>query len=349
MSSNVPLIGEFSDGVITKCNANVVGEYDLDPTYNGVTITEFGKSSCAEINGLTKLDLSRTYIQTINSSAFIKCLCLQTIILPETLTYIGYNAFAHSNLSTLKLPDDIIYFNSGAVNQVLELESINISNSNIYLSEQGFLFDIAKTSLIFCPRHVVSVDEIPFFDNITTIADCALTSTKIVLFVGKHALRSLINKAFHAMRYLITIDLSSTNISVLPAECFWGSSFVNLYLPIYLKVIQTNTFYLCSNLKLLVLYSNITSIQSNIISECRSLKKIVYFGVTDFSEVSMFKEESLRKKVQVFVTEFYQYSQFGYINVNKNWYRQIYQTYNFKSMNHIPFSFVFISLFLIYK
>ena len=346
MSSGVPLIDEFSNGVITKCNSNANGEYILESSYNGFTITEFGKLSCTEITGITKIDLSRTQIQSIKDGAFLRCSGLASIILPDSLTFIGYNSLAHTNLSTLQLPDNILYFDSGSVNQILFLESIEISNSQKYLSEQGFLFDITKTTLIFCPRHVASVDEIPFFESITTISDCALTSTKIVSFVGGSALTSLNGKIFHAMGYLITINLTYTNITTIQSNCFRGCSFIHLYLPMCLQTIQTNAFYFCSRLKILVLYSNVISLQSNMISECVNLKKIIYFGVMDFSNAAIFQEESMKYKVKVFVTEFYPYSQFAYINVNINWYRRVFSTCGSKPMNQTLLHFILISLLL---
>ena len=339
------LIAEFSEGIILKCNPEAEGEFDLNPYYNGELITIFGVNSCKKCKNITKLNLSRTQIQIINVSAFQECTSLNTIILPQTLIKIDDNALAHTPIEALDLPDGIKVFVSGSVNQASSLLEINIKNNQNYVSEKGFLLDTDKTILYFCPRNVTSFDQIPHYQQITTIADCAFTKTKIVRFIGTPNLTTLILKAFHAMDEIVTIDISKTNIMNLPEHCFWGSNAINIFLPSCLTAIESQTFYLCRQLKMLVLYSNIMNIGNNAVRECDKLQKIFYFGTSDFSQISMIcNYKNLGHPLKIFVTEFYQFTHFSQIPVINQWYRQELRTCDFKRYNHIPYSYVFISI-----
>ena len=340
------LIQDFDNDTATilLCNPEATGEFDLDPEFNGIKIRVFGNSSCYKQYGITKLNLSRTFIEVINTSAFQECTSLTSLILPSTLTLLADNSLAHITIQELILPDNITSFIPGSVNQAPSLLSIQINNNTQYVSENGFLFDYNFTRLMFCPRNVTSESEIPHIDSITTICDCALTTTNIIRFVGRPALRLLQAKAFHAMKKTVTLDLSNTSITSLPSLCFWGSSFINIYLPTCLQEIEKETFYGCTRLNTLTLYSNITKIEAGCIVNCNKLEKIFYFGVTNFGDVSMIAPSNLKAQVKVFVTEFYNYDMFGQILVNSKWYRQELRTCDFSQTHHIPLSAYVIML-----
>ena len=238
----------------------------------------------------------------------------------------------------MELPDNILSFASSSVNQVLNINSVTIKNSQIYSSYKGFLFNSDKTQLIFVPRKVTSESEIPFIDKIQTIDSYCLTSTHIITFVGRSELSTVLYASFHAMKYLRTVDFRKTKITTLSNSLFFSSSLMNLYLPACLETVETNAFQETQYLKLVVFFDNVTQIQQSAFINCKRLEKIIYFGEYDFGNVTMFYEMPYSHLIKVCVTDEYKGTKFGLIPVDFDCYRINPHTCNHKSQR---FSFIF--------
>lgn len=63
----------------------------------------------------------------IPNSAFANCASLETVILPETITLIGYSAFANcSSLSNFVLPQSVVEINGSAFLNCTSIKSLLI-------------------------------------------------------------------------------------------------------------------------------------------------------------------------------------------------------------------------------
>ena len=263
---------------------------------------------------------------------------MKSIILPNTLETIEGNAFAHTSLEKLELPDGLKTFSSSAVNQVRTIQSITIHNNKNYFSIDGFLFDCTM-NLVFVPRKTTLTQQIPNYQSIIRIAPQSLTCTSFHTFTGWKNLSQLGTLAFHAMFQIKTIDLRQTSITSIPTETFWGNSFTDIYLPQVLQKVSSNAFRYCRNLRLVAFFWDMSSIEESTFVGCTSLKKIIYFGQNNFADIQMFSEMAY-SHIRACVTDDYNFPKFGPLSVDYNWYREELRTCVHKQKFHFLLPFI---------
>lgn len=115
-----------------------------------LTITSIGKEAFLFCHGLTSLLLPEG-VTTIRNQAFASCKSLTSIIIPSTLTLIEAGVFQNCySLLSVTIPSSITSIGEFAFNNCNALIIVEEANST-YSSQDGILFNKAKTSLISCP------------------------------------------------------------------------------------------------------------------------------------------------------------------------------------------------------
>jgi hypothetical protein len=159
-------------------------------------VTNIGKRAfyyCLNVSDVTVPES----VTGIEESAFFGCHSLVSIAIPDGVTDIGKTAFLEcKSLTSITVPARVASIGDGAFFSCWKLTAINVENDNEnYASEDGVLFDKAKTQLIRYPE--AKEDEnytIP--EGVTTIRDKAfydcfgLTSVTIpqsVISIGEWA------------------------------------------------------------------------------------------------------------------------------------------------------------------
>ena len=337
-------IAKIENHVVTDCDISFTGNVKLieDVKYTS-TITAIGPNACT-YGKLRSLDLTQTSIVTISEDAFLKCSLLSEIKLPQTLKTLESHCFAHTNIQTLELPSGIDTFTPSAVNQVLHIESITITGSQKYVSENGFLYNAEKTRLLFVPRSITSTDDIHLVNQIETIAAYSLTSTQFIKFKGWKNLQFIEENTFHAILNLRVVDLRETKICEIPYQAFRSVPVVHIYFPTSLETLKNHAFEYCRNLRLVALFKNVSVIQEKTFYNCTRLSKIFYFGSNDFSDINMFEE--MTQKIKIYVTDDYKHNKFAQLPVDFDWYRKEPMTCIVKQKRFNSFNIATISLFL---
>lgn len=244
---------------------------------------------------------------------------MNKIIFPLSLEYIGGNALAFTNLTSINIGPNVNSFDGYSVNQAPNLNYLIVDeNNDKFSSENYFIFNKNKDTIIRAPIDY-KVDDIPNKNNIKELGFCFMSGSRIEKFIGWESLEKVGEISFHACANLKIVDLSMTKVSEIPPHCFWFcNSLSQLYLPKNLTTISQ--FDTLPKLKTLVIPSTVYNITDNTFKNIPKLKVIAYFGTTSFSGRSLFVD--CPSNIIVRVTKLYPSNLFSTFNV-------VYDAYEF--------------------
>jgi len=116
---------------------------------------EYIRENMCDTNTLQVLDLSNASMKCnrIQDETFSNCIGLTSIIIPNSVTEIGYYAFYGCiGLTSIIIPNSVTEIECGAFSGCTELNDITVHPDNtVYASDNGVLFNKDKTKLILYP------------------------------------------------------------------------------------------------------------------------------------------------------------------------------------------------------
>lgn len=261
-------------------------------------VTQVGNGAFYSCSTVVKVTLPSSITQ-IREMAFANCTGLTTLVLPEGIKSIEYNAFnGANNLATITLPasvDDV----SGSAFSGSGLKEILVNaNNQTYISENGVLYNKAKTTLIRYPEQKQgNTFAVP--DTVTKIGEEAFRNCSNLISIQlPKSLTTIQNNAFYGCRYLKNITLPSglttlglgafsnctslteiqipSGIATIDKETFLNcTSLATVTFSYGLQEIGLNAFLNCSNLNHIVLPGSVTKIDSIAFAECSNLSSIL--------------------------------------------------------------------------
>ena len=189
---------------------------DIPPEFTAEDIPELNDTLKRFPHSVTLNFRNAVNLTELPDSSFSGCENLKSIILPETLTSIGNTAF--SGCSSLK--------------------SITMLSSTVNIRAMSF-YDCRSLESITVP-----------FSALEDVIPALRKETKIIISDG------ISSSDFHILRqallnssYMINLDLSKANISVIPDNAFSRCSRLkSVSLPQYITRIGTDAFYDCDSL-----------------------------------------------------------------------------------------------------
>ncbi len=112
-------------------------------------VSNLAFSSCVSLTSVTFNDS----VTSLGRQAFDGCISLESLVFPSTLTSIGQYAFRGCNsLVVVNIPDSVTTISYGAFSRCDSLTAINVgSNNNSFSSDDGVLYNKAKTKLMQYP------------------------------------------------------------------------------------------------------------------------------------------------------------------------------------------------------
>ncbi|MBR4760761.1 MAG: leucine-rich repeat protein [Lachnospiraceae bacterium] len=225
---------------------------------------------------------------SLSPHVFSYCKKLQSITLPKTLVKIGVCAFEHCALTTLTVPENVLYFGADAVQYNEEMISCKLPDGIRVVGGMAFL-------------HCDKLQELNFPESTKIIGGDVFSNcydlTSVTL---PEDLQQVEDSAFNWCSKLSELELPD-GLKKIGYSAFSNSDLVRLSLPDGLDVIEENAFLkanklaaiaipgsvtqlgdkafnTCTNLKTVYLPNSIDAIGENTFQGCSSLKNIYFQG-----------------------------------------------------------------------
>lgn len=251
-------------------------------------------------------------LMRIEESAFSSCDAISTIILPNSVEYIGEGAFDNNpKLNKIELSQNLKSIGRWAFYDCPLITNIILP---LHLEDIGYsAFRECSITELSIPKSVNQIGEYAFSDNplsIVTLED----ADKTISF-DSNALPS-VNSAYIGRNFIGTIKANKidiglsvsalnfrnfrdsknlTSISIpesvktIDNEVFYNcSSLESLEIPSSVTYVGTSAFYGCTNLKSISFGSNIKDIGANALTKCDNLSEITLFNTVPPSYLTAF-------------------------------------------------------------
>ena len=230
-------------------------------------------------------------IVSIGNDAFVDCLKLTDLQLPDSLVSISSGAFlACKSITRINIPAGVNNIEENAFDQCSALTEICVDVDNPYFkSEDGVLYDFQKTSLIICPGGKEDIFTVPDFVNrIEASAFRNCTSLKII--VVPESVEYVGDRAFYQCYDLENITMPAS-VSYLGEGAFWGChNLQKISIPEGITTIKKETFIDCYGLTEVSIPDNIETIEEGAFHGCYWLRSVYFtehlhtIGVSAFGD-----------------------------------------------------------------
>ena len=259
------------------------------------SVNKVGTSLFADAKSLKNVDLSNSGITQLGNYIFQNCESLQTVTLPENLSYIGSYAFsACTNLTELNIPNTVsiignyAFSKSGLVEVVLPQKltklggtatttSVTVTNLSYTFSECPNLTKVTFTgdSLSIIPKYVFTktpnLREVNLTKSITTIGSYAFNESGVSK-MDLSDVNTLNTYSFYKCGNLEDVVLGSSLVEI-PSSCFYDCSLLSkVNIPASLTTIGSSAFR-GTALKSVDL-SNVSSLGTYSFYNCSSLEEV---------------------------------------------------------------------------
>ena len=136
------------------------------------SVTSIDYRAFSDCKSLTSVTIPDS-VTSIGSGTFWNCDSLTSVTIPDSVTSIGDGAFAFcGSLTSVTIPDSVTSIGDGVFGACSGLKNISVKTGNrLYSSQDGILFDKAKTTLVCWPAGRSGSYEIP--KGVTSIGDHA--------------------------------------------------------------------------------------------------------------------------------------------------------------------------------
>ena len=192
------------------------------------------------------------------------CSALEQIVLPETLTKIGREAFyGCSSLLTINIPEGVSEIGDYAFYNCKKLDGIEIPEACRSIGRCAF-------------QNCSILTKIHLPDNCTVVGSSAFYGCESLADVKLSFAQTLIDgSTFYNCKSLVSIELPEYLASVGSSAFSGCSSLSSIVIPDNVTELGNSAFYGCSNLASATLGPGLTSIDGSAFSGCSSLSSVV--------------------------------------------------------------------------
>ena len=219
------------------------------------------------IQSLEHLDISRVNLSVLPTEAFLECTNIKSVILPNTLTAIGTQAFWGSSLVSISIPASVEEIRGSAFFGCSSLKTVTFEKGSKLKTVAGFSHCTSLTT-IEIPASVETIGQYAF-------NDC--TSLHTVTFEKGSKLKTIGSDVFLNCTSLTMIEIPES-VETIEDQAFEGCS-----------LLATVTFEKGSQLKTVDGFSNCTALTTVDMSACTQVTRIEYRAFYEDSKLQLFK------------------------------------------------------------
>ncbi|HEM5209006.1 TPA: leucine-rich repeat protein [Streptococcus suis] len=266
----------------------------------------------AELNrsGFSRIEIPEG-MTTIDSGAFSGNKTLKEIILPSTLTSIGYNAFENSGLEKLVLPASLTSIGDRAFAGISTLKEVVIPKNvtyapNIFTGSENLKKVTFEDGMTVIPASILagtSVEEIHLPTSVETIDSYAFSENKYLKKINlKDGVKAIYSGAFAGNSSLVQVELPDSLEYVADSAFSGTTSLTSIALPTNVKQIGYSAFY-DSGLTSINLPAKLESIgnsafYSTRLSEVKLPASLKYLGWGAFSDIDSLKKVEVNSDIE---------------------------------------------------
>ncbi|MCI9389815.1 MAG: leucine-rich repeat protein [Lachnospiraceae bacterium] len=273
----------FSDGLMYVYGNGEMYNYDMDnlPEWRSVAMSMYG-TYLHSVNSL----LIGYGITSIGSYNFYNLPGLEKIELPDSLVYIGDNAFnCCFELYNVSLPNSITVLGESAFENCEKLKNINLSDSLSSIGNYAFHKCTALSDIVL-PDGLISIGDGAFShcyqlksinlpDSLTSICYGAFSICEnLNTIVIPNSITSINDWTFNSCRNLSDITLPDGLISIGDNAFSDCTGLSSIKIPDSVTSIGDNTFKGCVKLNDISFIQNLVSIGESTFSECKSITSV---------------------------------------------------------------------------
>ena len=224
------------------------------------------------IQSLEHLDISRVNLSVLPTEAFLECTNIKSVILPNTLTAIGTQAFWGSSLVSISIPASVETIEGGAFCRCTALQTVTFEKgSKLKTIKSGSIW-----SGVFESCTSLTSIEIPAsVETIGWIAFRNCTSLQTVTFEKGSKLKTIETYVFYCTS-LTSIEIPAS-VETIEEDAFLGCS--SLKTVTFEKGTQLKTldgFAGCTSLTTIEIPASVETIRGGAFSDCTSLKTVTF-------------------------------------------------------------------------
>lgn len=257
---------------------SAVGPVVIPDTIVDKPVTAIGNYAFINCIGMTSLTIPQG-LTSIGSNAFYQCKGLSSVDIPSSVTTIGQGAFySCSGLTNVVIPSGVTTIANALFYSCSSLTSVTLPSTITSIGTFAFQYCSGLTTVTI-PPNVTSLTNKVFANcrGLTSVEiPASVVSVHIAAFVECSSLTSITvaagNSNYSSLNGLLT-NSTQTRLITCPA----GKS-GNFTIPSSLTVIGNQAFRLCVALTGVTFHSGVTSIESQAFSACGKLINAVFEG-----------------------------------------------------------------------
>lgn len=241
------------------------------------SLTHIGNGAFSSCSSWKKVTWP-SQISEIENTTFQQCTQLTEIILPEGLVKIGDLAFTGCTaLKSISIPASVTEIGNKVFDNCSSLEAVHISEANsTYASDDGVLYDLAKTVLMKCPEAKAEVS-IP--SGVLEIADHAFQRCRQLKEIKvPSSVNRIGSGAFLSCSSLESIELPEGIVNISMTVFAACTSLQSIVIPETVGRIDEFAFRGCTSLQSIVIPLKVSKILENAFKDCTSLTSVLYLG-----------------------------------------------------------------------
>ncbi len=214
--------------------------------------------------------------KVISSSAFWCCSRLTSIIIPDSVTRIGNDAFFGTSLTSVTIPKGVTSIDDFAFSCCTDLTKFNVSENNEnYASVDGVLFNKEKNCLVLYPNGKSDKKYI-IPDSVKAINRCAFNNcTELTEITIPDSVTNIEDFAFYGCTNLKSIEIPNTITDIKDGMFFGCSALTSISIPDSVTNIEEYAFWNCTGLTEITIPNSVTNIGDNAFSGCTGLTEII--------------------------------------------------------------------------